>query len=431
MTHYDMQPLTLDEIHKKYMETFKKKKDMLPKYKNDATKLKNKLDTVNGKIKNSVDFAVNIELIKQRSAIINSINDIDAKIYDIENNVTEMNYYYKIDDTVVSYYTINDVNDNMLYNNNPELHQEKQQDTKDVNSTECKLKMLNNMKNNKKKPKKTNKKRKKTQDVVVSSNILACLSSTPIKVENNVKVNNKAELFNIYKSLTDDEYVSNKKTKLSIIKMCSKCNVEKIREDSAFVCSQCGEYDQIIADTEKTNNKDAITDSKPGYPYKKINHFNEWLAQFMARESSEISKDIYNKIIEELAKNKITDYSKLTIPQIKKILKKLKLNQYYEHITHIISKLSGKPPPSISRNTEVKLKQMFKQIQEPFELFKPKNRINFLSYSYTLHKFCQLLELDKFIKYFPLLKSREKLRAQDNTWEKICNYLRWQYIPSV
>ena len=164
---------------------------------------------------------------------------------------------------------------------------------------------------------------------------------------------------------------------------------------------------------------------------KKINHFNEWLAQFMARESSEISKDIYNKIIEELAKNKITDYSKLTIPQIKKILKKLKLNQYYEHITHIISKLSGKPPPSISRNTEVKLKQMFKQIQEPFELFKPKNRINFLSYSYTLHKFCQLLELDKFIKYFPLLKSREKLRAQDNTWEKICNYLRWQYIPSV
>ena len=33
---------------------------------------------------------------------------------------------------------------------------------------------------------------------------------------------------------------------------------------------------------------------------------------------------------------------------------------------------------------------------------------------------CQLLELDDFIKCFPLLKSRDKLRTQDQIWKQIC-----------
>lgn len=116
---------------------------------------------------------------------------------------------------------------------------------------------------------------------------------------------------------------------------------------------------------------------------------------------------------------------------MKDILKRLGLNQQYEHTTHIISKLSGRPPPTINRETEERLRNMFKQIQIPFEMHCPPTRINFLSYAYVLHKFCELLELDDFIKCFPLLKSREKLRQQDKIWEKICEELRWEYIPSI
>lgn len=116
---------------------------------------------------------------------------------------------------------------------------------------------------------------------------------------------------------------------------------------------------------------------------------------------------------------------------MKGILKKLGLTQYYEHATHIISKLSKQPPPTINRETEETLRYMFKQIQEPFEKHCPKARINFLSYSYVLHKFCELLELDEFIKCFPLLKSREKLRQQDKIWKNICKELKWQYIYST
>ena len=128
---------------------------------------------------------------------------------------------------------------------------------------------------------------------------------------------------------------------------------------------------------------------------------------------------------------RINNYDKLTLSKTKAILKKLRLHQYYEHIPHIISKISGNQPPEIGRETEEILRYMFKKIQIPFENNCPKNRTNFLSYSYVLHKFCQLLELDDFIKCFPLLKSREKLRQQDKIWKKICLDLDWEYYPSI
>jgi len=116
---------------------------------------------------------------------------------------------------------------------------------------------------------------------------------------------------------------------------------------------------------------------------------------------------------------------------MKRILKKLDLQQYYEHSTYIISKLSKVPPPTINRETEEKIRLMFRQIQLPFEKYCPKNRTNFLSYSYVLHKIFELLELDDFVKYFPLLKSRDKLKQQDEIWEKICVELDWGFYPSI
>ena len=116
---------------------------------------------------------------------------------------------------------------------------------------------------------------------------------------------------------------------------------------------------------------------------------------------------------------------------MKQILKRLKLNKYYEHIPHITNRLNGQPAPVITRATEEKLRSMFKEIQGPFIKHCPSERKNFLSYSYVLHKFCQLLELDDFLQCFQLLKSREKLHVQDTIWEKICGELNWEFIKSV
>ena len=83
------------------------------------------------------------------------------------------------------------------------------------------------------------------------------------------------------------------------------------------------------------------------------------------------------------------------------------------------------------KELEERLRSMFKDIQIPFMKHCPPSRKNFLSYSYVLHKFIQLLEKDEFLKYFPLLKSREKLHEQDLIWKKICVELNWQFIKSI
>jgi len=156
------------------------------------------------------------------------------------------------------------------------------------------------------------------------------------------------------------------------------------------------------------------------------------LSQLQAKESKEIPPNVIELIKLELKKYRETKLSYAKIDKVKKILKKLKLSDYYDHVVYIISVINKEPPPSIDRSTEDILNKMFDLIQKPFEEHCPKDRINFLSYGFILHKFFQLIGKKDYCKYFPLLKSRSKRRAQDLIWKKICASpdLNWKYYPS-
>ncbi|MDA9673964.1 hypothetical protein N9T73_00510, partial [bacterium] len=236
------------------------------------------------------------------------------------------------------------------------------------------------------------------------------------------------KLLNSYMSIVNDSYSNI----IEINNICTTCKTENIliQNEGITVCTNCGNSQDLLIDSEKPNYKDPINENSY-FCYKRINHFNEWLSQFQAKESTEIPEFIYNKIVEEIRKMRIYNLNKLTRDKMRQILKKLKFNKYYEHIPHLINKLSGLPPPIMSREIENKLRNMFKEIQEPFIETCPKDRKNFLSYSYVLHKMCQLLALDEFLTCFPLLKSREKLHNQDIMWRKITQKLNWEFIPSI
>ncbi len=213
---------------------------------------------------------------------------------------------------------------------------------------------------------------------------------------------------------------------------CPACEVEMIfsSNEAVFTCAKCGYQDFVLIDSDKPSYKDPPREVSY-YAYKRINHFNEWLAQFQAKESTEIPQDVYDAILVELKKERIMDFRTLKASKVKEILKKLKFNKYYEHIPHIINRLNGQTAPVMSREIEEKLRYMFKEIQPSFQNHCPKGRSNFLSYSYVLYKFCELLELDEYLPCFPLLKNRDKLYVQDKIWEKICQDLRWQFIRSI
>lgn len=120
----------------------------------------------------------------------------------------------------------------------------------------------------------------------------------------------------------------------------------------------------------------------------------------------------------------------ITPERVKAYLKKLKINKY-DHANAICNLLNGVPAPDLPPDLEAQLKSMFLETQEPFRRHRPKGRKNFLSYAYTLHKFCELLGEDQYLPHFQLLKSSEKLFKQDQIWKKICDELRWEFIPSV
>lgn len=213
--------------------------------------------------------------------------------------------------------------------------------------------------------------------------------------------------------------------------ICDACGEDmKISINDATVsCPHCGFHKLILMDSDKPSYKDPPREISY-YAYKRINHFNEWLAQFQAKESTEIPEEVFDNIQGQIKKERIQP-SSLNRSKIREILKKLKYNSYYEHVPHILSRLNGHTAPVMDRETEEKLRYLFKEIQPSFQKHCPAERSNFLSYSYVLYKLCELLDLDDFLHCFPLLKNRDKLYAQDKIWEKICKDLKWEFIRSI
>lgn len=213
------------------------------------------------------------------------------------------------------------------------------------------------------------------------------------------------------------------------------CNASMVlnHRESARVCPECGSATTFmeLTDANMSYEQEVSQDVVTYFAYKRLNHFTEWITSLQAKENTEIPEDVMDAIRAEFKKARATKRSDITTKRVREYLKKLKLNRFYEHTHHIVNSLNGVPPPKLSEKLEQTFKSMFALIQPAFDKHCPAHRKNFLSYSYTLYKFAELLGEDHLLVHFPLLKSSEKLHAQDKIWRDICKELSWQYIPSV
>ena len=243
----------------------------------------------------------------------------------------------------------------------------------------------------------------------------------------------RKDIFNDYlidvEKLNIDRPIEKKREVCSV---CPESNVFHFADTSDLVCDNCGAILATLISEELTYREEQETSEKiVNYSYKRENHFNEWLSQFQAQETTTIPPEVIEQLRNELKKIKVKVLDEITHARVRTLLKKLKLNKYYEHVPYITNIISGVKPPSMPQELEERLRIMFKDIQKPFDDNCPSERKNFLSYSYVLYKFCELLSEDKYLKYFPLLKSKEKLYQQDVIWKKICGVLQWEYIPTI
>ena len=103
----------------------------------------------------------------------------------------------------------------------------------------------------------------------------------------------------------------------------------------------------------------------------------------------------------------------------------------YEHDTYIAMVLSGREPPPFSQELLARIREMFAQVQRPWDETKPPTRNNFLNYKHCIYKMLELLGEDEHAKRFRLLKAPSKRFEQDEMWKAICAKLSWEFIPSV
>ena len=375
------------------MKTILLIEDNIDKYKEELSLLKKKIS----------ETTSDIELWRlERDAEV-----FEKKIKAIEDGSEMMDYYLRSGDILYNYY---DIQDHI------------QQGTINYQSNKAKpgsiLAILEEVSQDK----------QQDNDISLSG---SSSSSQPVATEK--KGMQRNQLLNEYLQLEDPSMARNAVEDYDDPwTLCDECGNEMnmCLNEANLTCSKCGHQEFILVDSDKPSYKDPPREVCY-YAYKKINHFNEWLAQFQAKESTEIPADIYDAIMVQLKKERITNMSTLKPTKLREILRKMKCSKYYEHIPHIINRLNGQNAPFMSREDEEKLRHMFREIQPSFKKHCPKGRRNFLSYGYVLYKFCELLEMDEYLSCFPLLKNRDKLYLQDKTWQQICNDMGWGYLRTT
>ena len=212
-----------------------------------------------------------------------------------------------------------------------------------------------------------------------------------------------------------------------ICAQCQQGEMVPIDSEGILVCNKCSSFIVYFTENEKPSYKEPPKEAC-FYAYKRINHFREIIAQFQAKETTQIDASIIVAIEHQIRKERIT-LDQFTDAKAKEILKKLGYNKYYEHIPFIKDKL-GIKPPVMSPELEETLCSLFMEIQGPYARFCPDERVNFLNYYYTIYKLCELLGQTQFLSYFPMLKDRDKRIEQDEIWKNICKELKWIFIPT-
>ena len=310
---------TLNSDHKKTIENLNKKRDDMPHKKIQLDKLKERLINLDNDIVKGSSGYINL-----RASIIRDIEILENELEQVDNYQEETNYYAKTYQILFNYYDmldgqmINELKSNQSIQSNQITNLESisnselkpidilQTDSKSelikelssssiINSRNeemqlgeifksSKLDMLNEISKKKRKEKKTTRKRVKNVESLIKDNTYDIFEFINVNDDNKTCDNcelktdsydiyDRAKLYNDYKMILEGQTIR-KKT----IKLCINCGGEKTSfvSDGIYLCLKCGEVENCIIENEPTNNKE-LTVEKPTFPYKRKNHFCEWI----------------------------------------------------------------------------------------------------------------------------------------------------------
>jgi len=410
---------TIDEMHNDYLEDFKNLNDKKPLILKQINLLERELNELEKEKISNLD----LEKCRKKNIIKEKIENLQQEFNKSDTNKNIVDYFYKCGDIIYDYY---DLTNGILYG------QETDDCEKPNSHIEISKELMELTKNNKtKKVKKEIRKRKKenNDDEENNNNSIMSFFTNNEDNENNKKIC-KTSLQNEYLTIFDIDYAG-KTNKVSLIKDCDKCNVKMILlySDAKLVCPVCGLSEIIIIETDVPLHKETFNE-KPKYPYKRIGHCIEKLNQLLCKKTVSIPNEVYVKIYQEIKKHSI---EKETISEdfIHKVLKKNKWVMLYDDIRYIYSKITGNTPETITREEYEEVLKRFNIADDMYEKkFKPKDRNNFLKYTFVLNKIFLSIDRPDIAKHFKLFKSTIRTKNHDKVWKYICDETGWKYFSS-
>ena len=261
---------TLDAIHNQKVQSMSEEKQNLEKYKKEIIDLQMKIKSTSS----------DIEIWR----LEREMDTLEKKVKNIEDGTDVLDYFLRTGDILYNYY---DIQDQIQKGNH-------------IGSS------------NKAKP----------------GSILAILEEVAEGERNPVpekKSLQRNQLLNDYLQLEDPTMARNTTEEYDDPwTLCEECGNEMSMclNEANLTCSQCGHQEFILIDSDKPSYKDPPREVCY-YAYKKINHFNEWLAQFQAKESTEIPVEVYDAIMYQLKRERITNTNNLKPTKLREILRKM------------------------------------------------------------------------------------------------------------
>ena len=164
------------------------------------------------------------------------------------------------------------------------------------------------------------------------------------------------------------------------------------------------------------------------YSYKPVTHLEDTIKFAEAGEAFVVPPNLLEIVMRALYIRRVRPEF-VTIPMIREIIYDTRLIKT-ENTVQIYSRLTGRAPRRFSSLEKDKFRIMF-QLVEKCSWKHRGDRVNNLSYPYTLYKYCELLGYWEMLETLPLLRGNSNLGLHDVIQAKVHKELGWEFIPTV
>lgn len=227
------------------------------------------------------------------------------------------------------------------------------------------------------------------------------------------------------------EYLDMMKTKTPT-DVCLKCNSKEIQtlRNGVYQCKNCLNVHEFRTENVRVYEITPKSYIRPN-GYQRSMYLGSHISKIQMLVAPDIDPTVYGKIKDYIKANHIKN---ITANKLRGILKYYKLPKLYKHIPYILSTISKKikiikPIPSTGIE---RLNSMLFTVEKTWELlYGKKKKKSFSGCSYFIRKVLELLEIyDDHLHLIPLTNSKKNLNKLDGIWRSMCEYNRWEFIPT-